>query len=298
MARKRPAPYVPLSVYYADDEAIMEAGEDAELMYVRMLAYAGRTPTTEGYVPKRVCLTRLGIAVRPELGPETSPESRLERLTDTGLVAVEGDGYRLVSWLKWNRSVEEMNREQAQDRARKTPLTRRAPEQDPEDVPETGPEKTPESISVPSGSTEAEEKREKTCASADADALFAEFWDAFNHKFGKQRARTNWEKAVKKTDPQIVIAGARRYAKWVSGEIARDPRFKPKWAEGWLTERRWEDELDAAAQAPEQRGSFTAPPLPEGAPRALYVPWNRAHRDAWLAGKTGPTDWHALQVAS
>jgi hypothetical protein len=33
MAIKRPGAYVPLAVNYADDEAIMDAGEDAELMY-------------------------------------------------------------------------------------------------------------------------------------------------------------------------------------------------------------------------------------------------------------------------
>ena len=161
MARKRPSPYVPLSVYYADDEAIMNVGEDAELMFLRMLAYAGRTPTTEGYVSRRVCLTRLGIAERPEVGPESSPESRLERLTDSGLIASEGDGYRLVSWLRWNRSAEEMGREREQDRNRKAGLTRADPEESPETGPENYPEQAPESGRVPSGSTEADTDTDK-----------------------------------------------------------------------------------------------------------------------------------------
>lgn len=244
MARKRPAPYVPLSVYYADDEAIMEAGEDAELMYVRMLAYAGRTPTTEGYVPRRVCLTRLGIAVRPELGPETSPESRLERLTDTGLVAVEGDGYRLVSWLKWNRSVEEMNREREQDRTRKVPLTRASPERSPEKVPEVSPELGPESSPVPSGSTE-EKRREEIKDLSARRGRFDEFWSIYpkrgKHSNPKEPARQKWNELVRTVDPEAIIASARVLAKVREGE---DPQTTPQTIT-WLRQKRWQDDQPA-----------------------------------------------------
>jgi len=281
MARKRPAPYVPLSVYYADDEAIMEAGEDAELMYVRMLAYAGRTPTTEGYVPKRVCLTRLGIAVRPELGPETSPESRLERLTDSGLIAIEGDGYRLVSWLKWNRSVEEMNREQKQDRERKVPLTRRAPESGPEDVPETSPETAPESGPFPSGSTEAEEKRIKDMSAR--RGRFDEFWSIYpkrgKHSNPKEAARQKWNDLVKTVDPEAIITSARVLAKTREGE---DPQHTPQ-AITWLRQKRWQDDapieveagrhLVAVQTGPSRDAQLRYEDAQQQAPDAGALPW-------------------------
>jgi hypothetical protein len=123
MAIKRPGAYVPLAVNYADDEAIMDAGEDAELMYLRILAFCGRTPKTEGWISDKQIRTRLGLELRPELGPETAPEKRAERLAEVGLLTREGCGYRVGSWLRWNRSAEEVARTQGQDRERKKPLT-------------------------------------------------------------------------------------------------------------------------------------------------------------------------------
>lgn len=108
---KRPGPYAPLAAHYADDEKIITAGEASELMYVRMLAYAARTPRTDGLITKPVVLTRLGF---------TDPEKRLEKLLETGLVSEEPQGYRIVSWLRWNRSGEQIDRERAQDRNRKS----------------------------------------------------------------------------------------------------------------------------------------------------------------------------------
>ena len=133
MAMRKPGAYAPLYANYADDERIMEVGEDAELMYVRMLAYAARTPRTEGWISDRVVMSRLGILPRPATGngagngagnePGTDAGSRAGRLCDVGLIVREGDGYRIASWLKWNRSVEEMERESARDSGRKKRAT-------------------------------------------------------------------------------------------------------------------------------------------------------------------------------
>lgn len=137
MAMRKPGAYAPLYANYADDERIMEVGEDAELMYVRMLAYAARTPRTEGWISDRVVMSRLGILPRPATGtatgndagndagtePGTDAGSRAGRLCDVGLILREGDGYRIASWLKWNRSVEEMERESARDSGRKKRAT-------------------------------------------------------------------------------------------------------------------------------------------------------------------------------
>lgn len=126
---------------------------------------------------------------------------------------------------------------------------------------------------------------------------FDEFWSIYPkrspHANPKKPAQDKWDQLVKTTDPDVIIAGARRLA---AARAGQEPQHTPQ-ARTWLNERRWQDD-DGAEQPPEQRGSFTAPPLPEGAPRAMFVPWNRAHRDAWLAGKPGPTDWREIQVAS
>lgn len=128
MAMRKPGVYVALSANYADDEKIMEAGEDAELMYVRMLAYAARTPLTEGWISDRVIQSRLGILPRVSgngagTEPGTDAGSRAERLREVGLIERDGDGYRIKSWLRWNKSAEEMGRERARDSNRKKHLT-------------------------------------------------------------------------------------------------------------------------------------------------------------------------------
>ena len=125
MARKKPGAYAPLSAYYADDDKIMEVGETAELLYLRMLAYCARTPKTEGFVTKAQVRSRLGIVSSgADNGAEDDAESRAERCADAGLLLREGQGYRIASWLKWNLSAEEVERVRTQDRHRKaTPPT-------------------------------------------------------------------------------------------------------------------------------------------------------------------------------
>jgi hypothetical protein len=68
---------------------------------------------------------------------------------------------------------------------------------------------------------------------------FEEFYRVFPVHKGKEPARRSWAKAIKSgADPTRIIAGARAYADWV----ARTKPERPKWPQGWLTDRRWEDE--------------------------------------------------------
>lgn len=112
MARKKPGAYVALSAHYADDDRIMAAGEEAELLYVRALAYCARTPKTEGHLTHAQVKTRLGL---------DEAESRAETCAEVGLLVRTDTGYAIASWLKWNLSAEEIERVRAQDRNRKGP---------------------------------------------------------------------------------------------------------------------------------------------------------------------------------
>lgn len=180
MATKRPGPYVGLSANYADDEKIMEAGEDAELLYIRMLAYCARTPMTEGWISDAVLQSRLGITARTAYDdsgkrtgnvPGTDPLSRAETLLEVGLIQGEDTGYRVTSWLRWNRSIEEMGKTREADRGRKKGLTRGSHDQAPENVPETAPEKS----QVPTTNDQDQDQDQDqfltgTVASSDPDA--------------------------------------------------------------------------------------------------------------------------------
>lgn len=110
MARKKPGAYAPLSAHYADDDRIMAAGEEAELLYLRALAYCARTPKTEGHLTFAQVRFRLGL---------DGAEERAEKCAEVGLLERTDSGYRIASWLKWNLSAEEVERVRTQDRHRK-----------------------------------------------------------------------------------------------------------------------------------------------------------------------------------
>ena len=76
---------------------------------------------------------------------------------------------------------------------------------------------------------------------------FDDFWNVFDLKNGKAGAKRAWDKAVKHTNPQVIIEGAIAYRQWLDNHP--EPPSQ-KWAQGWLNDRRWEDELPE----PQQRG--------------------------------------------
>lgn len=188
MAMKRPGPYVGLSANYADDEKIMQAGEDAELLYIRMLAYAARTPLTEGWISDSVLQSRLGILPRTAYDNSgkvtgnvtgTDALSRAEKLLEVGLITRQDSGWHINSWLRWNRSIEEMGKERTQDRSRKTGLTRGSAQQ----VPEMAPETIPNKAQVPS-SNDQDQDQDHYASSARSSKKAPEtpFPDAFEVK--------------------------------------------------------------------------------------------------------------------
>lgn len=171
MAKKRPGPYVGLSANYADDEKIMMAGEDAELLYIRMLAYAARTPLTEGLIADSVLRSRLGIIERDAYDdsgnvtgkvPGTDAVSRAEKLLEVGLISRTDSGWLINSWLRWNRSVEEMGKERRSDQKRKSRLTSSSAET----APETGTEGTPDNRPFPP-TNDQDQDQDHSAGSAD-----------------------------------------------------------------------------------------------------------------------------------
>lgn len=110
-ARPRRA-YVPLAANYYWDDRIGEAGEAAELLYVRALSFCA-SMYSDGFITRRQAITIVGIGM-------TDVESRIQRLIDVGLwIEDEGDGFWVASWLKWNRSFDEIGRIRSSDAARK-----------------------------------------------------------------------------------------------------------------------------------------------------------------------------------
>lgn len=96
MNRRIPGPFVPLSVNYARDRDIRTAGPDAELLFLRGLAYA-RGARTDGFIPD-YDLDVVAVGLRNV----TRSVARLEQAGTPGLwVRVDG-GWQIRGWDKWN----------------------------------------------------------------------------------------------------------------------------------------------------------------------------------------------------
>jgi hypothetical protein len=77
-------------------------------------------------------------------------------------------------------------------------------------------------------------------------AWFEEYWGVFDLRKGKADAADAWlDLRVDREVKDRIIAGALREAKTRTKPGERGPA--PKWAQGWLSGRRWEDEPLAGA---------------------------------------------------
>ena len=108
---RRNGSYAPLSAHYYKDDAIDEAGLDAELLYVRGLAFCADV-LSDGFISDRQLVRFVGV------GMDDAPE-RAKRLVAAELWDRVDGGYRVRSWLSWNRSREEITQRQAKDAERK-----------------------------------------------------------------------------------------------------------------------------------------------------------------------------------
>lgn len=108
---RRRGSYAPLSAHAYKDDALARAGEAAELLYYRGLSFAADV-INDGYISD-VQLDRF-----PGAGMTDAPH-RAQQLVEHGLWLREDGGYRIRSWLQWNRSRAEIELMQVRDAARK-----------------------------------------------------------------------------------------------------------------------------------------------------------------------------------
>lgn len=90
---KRPGRYAALAGGYYDDPAVIAAGPNAELLYIRLLSWCALHPETDGAVPVEVATSRLGL---------TDAAARLDALTTHGLVTADATTITVASWTRWN----------------------------------------------------------------------------------------------------------------------------------------------------------------------------------------------------
>jgi hypothetical protein len=252
MARpKSKGAYVPLAAQYFMDDAILEAGPDAELLFVRCLSFLASV-SSDGFVTERQMQTIVGLRLR-------NVAKRVASLQEVGLLeAVEG-GFLVRSWTKWNKSAEEIGKLLAKDRERKA-------RKDAEEAPNS--ERNGFGIwadselqsSTEQSSTEQNTKEKGIVHAARSRQLandFDEWWAIYPKKQGKEAARKKYMTVRKTVEAETLLAGVRSYALLKAGE---DKQFV-KMPAGWLNDGRWSDEQD---------GSPTPPTAPK--PRLLFCP--------------------------
>lgn len=119
---RRVGQYAPLAVRYYDDDDVVDAGEAAELLFVRGLAFcAGRT--SDGYISDQQVVRSVGVGMPDAM-------QRAEVLVRVGLWERVVGGFQVRSWLKWNKSAEELGKYRSRDRERKAEKARIRAESD------------------------------------------------------------------------------------------------------------------------------------------------------------------------
>lgn len=108
-----PSMYVPLDVNYLRDPKIRKAGSDAEVLFVRSLAYA-KGGETDGIVHE-FDLPVISVGL-------TRVAQRVKKLTESGLWTPIDGGWLISGWANWNESTAQLRkRKKAQsDGAAKT----------------------------------------------------------------------------------------------------------------------------------------------------------------------------------
>ena len=113
MASRTPSAFVPLDVNYLRDPRIRRAGPDAELLYVRSLAYA-KGGETDGIVHDYdLEVIAVGLPKVP---------SRVAALVREGAWEEVDGGWFIKGWFNWNPSVDSLRdkRKRQQEGAAKT----------------------------------------------------------------------------------------------------------------------------------------------------------------------------------
>lgn len=110
-ARRRVGAYAKLLANYASDDAIIEAGEAAELLFVRGLAFCA-TSDADGFITDAQVTRYVGAGMR-------DAEKRARKLAQVGVWERLDGGYLVRSWTKIHETAASKGRRRKADRERK-----------------------------------------------------------------------------------------------------------------------------------------------------------------------------------
>ncbi|MGV3564184.1 MAG: hypothetical protein ACO1ON_12980 [Nocardioides sp.] len=99
MARRAPSVFVPLDVNYMRDPRIRRAGSDAELLYIRSIAYAKGGETDGVVYDYDLDVIAVGLARVP---------ARVAALVREQAWEEREGGWFITGWFNWNESVQDL----------------------------------------------------------------------------------------------------------------------------------------------------------------------------------------------
>lgn len=116
---KRNGSYAPLSAHYYKDDAIIRAGERAELLYLRSLAFCADV-LSDGFISDMQLARFVGVGL-------SGVNARAQRLVEVGLweraepglFGNDDAGFVVKAWPKWNLTKAEIQAKQRRDAERK-----------------------------------------------------------------------------------------------------------------------------------------------------------------------------------
>lgn len=275
---RRRGSFAPLSANYYKDDALDEAGLEAELLFVRGLAFCAET-LSDGVITARQVVRFVGVGM-------TDPLELAARLVKVDVWREVDGGFLVRSWLDWNPSRDEIRGAQEKDRNRKrrsepsggpqapTPTTRPADTGETSDGIQTDSARNPDGVQTDStrsrpanvlngnvdvlnGTTDSvtadaptlfesdaprPQPTKRATKATDADPPgFPEFWAACPRKVGKGAARTAFVKAGKRSDLDAATLAA-RMAVWAVHwqREGRAENYIPH-PSTWLNESRYDD---------------------------------------------------------
>lgn len=230
--------YAKLLANYAEDDAVIEAGEKAELLFVRGLAFCSDSDQ-DGFITDAQLQRVVGAGMRDSM-------ARARKLVEVGLWQREQGGYFVRSWTKLHETTEQKGRRLKADRERKRKAAPNGFQSESDPDSERNPDRNPPDSLLCSEltgnqltlhNTAGQEIRPKP-----EPDRFDEFWQAYPRRVAKDAARKRWDVLRRRgVDQQVMINGAKAYAQEVTG---KDQQFTAH-AATWLNAGRWEDEPDA-----------------------------------------------------
>jgi hypothetical protein len=99
---------------------------------------------------------------------------------------------------------------------------------------------TPADRATAANQSSPETKSRRAAPRRATEGQFARFWAPYPIKEAKAKAKRNFM-ALSHDDAEWAIAGSSAYAAQIRAKQAKDPDTRIKWAQGWLTDRRFED---------------------------------------------------------